>query len=70
VPAAAVIPAPIAYMYVVAVKTLVVETLIMTMGCLSEYILIVVIIILTYVGVRTCIFGIVTLRKLECFKQA
>lgn len=56
-PAAAVIPAPIAYMNVVAVKTLVVETLILTMGYLSEYILIVVIIILTYVGVNPPIYS-------------
>jgi hypothetical protein len=57
VPAAAVIPAPIAYMYVVAVKTLVVETLIMTVGYLSEYILIVVIIILTYLGGNSPIYS-------------
>ena len=49
-PAAAVIPAPIAYIKVVAVKTLVVETLIAIMGYLLEYVLIVVIIILIYVG--------------------
>jgi hypothetical protein len=48
VPAAAVIPAPIAYIKVVAVKTLVVEVLVITMGYLSEYILIVVTIILIY----------------------
>ena len=36
VPAAAVIPAPIAYIKVVAVKTLVVETLVVTMGLLSK----------------------------------
>ena len=35
-PAAAVIPAPIAYIKVVAVKTLVVETLVITMGYLSS----------------------------------
>ena len=35
-PAAAVIPAPIAYIKVVAVKTLVVETLVIIMGYLSS----------------------------------
>ena len=35
-PAAAVIPAPIAYIKVVAVKTLVVEILVITMGYLSS----------------------------------
>ena len=37
-PAAAVIPAPIAYIKVVAVKTLVVETLVVIMGYLFEYV--------------------------------
>ena len=37
-PAAAVIPAPIAYIKVVAVKTLVVEILLVKMGYLFEYI--------------------------------
>ena len=69
-PAAAVIPAPIAYIKVVAVKTLVVEVLLVKNGRL--------------VGgtichrhnsdpldvVRRAIFGAVTLSKLECFKQA
>ena len=41
-PAAAVIPAPIAYIKVVAVKTLVVETLVVRMGHLSEYVPIVI----------------------------
>ena len=36
-PAAAVIPAPIAYIKVVAVKTLVVEILLVRMGRLFEY---------------------------------
>ena len=49
-PAAAVIPAPIAYIKVVAVKTLVVETLVATMGYLFEYIPTVVTIIPIYVG--------------------
>jgi hypothetical protein len=38
VPAAAVIPAPIAYIKIVAVKTLVVEILLIRMGYLTEYI--------------------------------
>ena len=37
-PAAAVIPAPIAYIKVVAVKTLVVEILLVRMGHLIEYV--------------------------------
>ena len=41
-PAAAVIPAPIAYIKVVAVKTLVVEILLMRMSCLSENVLIII----------------------------
>ena len=69
-PAAAVIPAPIAYIKVVAVKTLVVEILVIIMGYLFEYVLIVITIIPIYAGVNSCIFGTVTLRKLECFKQA
>jgi hypothetical protein len=48
VPAAAVIPAPIAYIKVVAVKTLVVEILVATMGYLFEYIPVVAIIVLHY----------------------
>ena len=47
-PAAAVIPAPIAYIKAVAVKTLVVEVLVAVMGYLLEYILVVVAIILIY----------------------
>ncbi len=41
-PAAAVIPAPIAYIKVVAVKTLVVETLLVRTGHLIEYVLVVI----------------------------
>lgn len=41
-PAAAVIPAPIAYIKVVAVKTLVVEILLVIMGHLFEYVLVVI----------------------------
>ena len=41
-PAAAVIPAPIAYIKVVAVKTLVVETLLVRTGYLFEYVPIVI----------------------------
>ena len=52
-PAAAVIPAPIAYIKVVAVKTLVVETLVVTMGYLFEYVPIVVTIIPIYVRGNT-----------------
>jgi hypothetical protein len=71
VPAAAVIPAPIAYIKVVAVKTLVVEILLLRTGHLFG----------DCTGCHwhksdpsnrsNCwIFGAVTLRKLECFKQA
>jgi hypothetical protein len=42
VPAAAVIPAPIAYIKVVAVKTLVVEILLVRMGHLFEHVLVVI----------------------------
>jgi hypothetical protein len=42
VPAAAVIPAPIAYIKVVAVKTLVVEILLVRMGWLIEHVLVVI----------------------------
>ena len=69
-PAAAVIPAPIAYIKVVAVKTLVVETLVVIMGYLFEYVPIVTTIIPIYTRGNPCVLGIVTLRKLECFKQA
>ena len=69
-PAAAVIPASIAYIKVVAVKTLVVEILVVTMGHLIEYVPIAIAIIPIYARGNSCIFGIVTLRKLECFKQA
>ena len=41
-PAAAVIPAPIAYIKVVAVKTLVVEILLVRTGHLFEYVLVVI----------------------------
>lgn len=41
-PAAAVIPAPIAYIKVVAVKTLVVEILLVRMGHLFEHVLVVI----------------------------
>jgi hypothetical protein len=42
VPAAAVIPAPIAYIKVVAVKTLVVEILLVRTGHLFEHVLVVI----------------------------
>ena len=44
-PAAAVIPAPIAYIKVVAVKTLVVEILVVRMGHLFEHVPVVIAII-------------------------
>ena len=70
-PAAAVIPAPIAYIKVVAVKTLVVETLVVRMGHLFEYLPIVIAIIPIYSAGQTVVYSEhVTLRKLECFKQA
>ena len=54
-PAAAVIPAPIAYIKVVAVKTLVVEVLVTIMGYLFEHIPIVVIIVLHYAQGNACV---------------
>jgi hypothetical protein len=73
VPAAAVIPAPIAYIKVVAVKTLVVELQAWSGGplngvyCLTGSYLLVnrCVIHLVHWGTRTF-----TLRKLECSKQA
>ena len=56
-PAAAVIPAPIAYIKVVAVKTLVVETLVIIMGYLFEYVPIVITIILHYTQGNACVFS-------------
>jgi hypothetical protein len=53
VPAAAVIPAPIAYIKVVAVKTLVVEILLVRMGYLFEYIPIIIGINLIYSSGKT-----------------
>jgi hypothetical protein len=73
VPAAAVIPAPIAYIKVVAVKKLVVELL---QGA-TCYIFRDVFMVgpafwrrLRYFIVPVVVGGIFTLRKLECFKQA
>ena len=57
VPAAAVIPAPIAYIKVVAVKTLVVETLVVIMGYLFEYVPIVVTIIPIYTRGNSFVFS-------------
>jgi hypothetical protein len=73
VPAAAVIPAPIAYIKVVAVKKLVVELRTWTSGpphgvyCSAGFYLLVSLHALRWVcrGTRTF-----TLRKLECSKQA
>jgi hypothetical protein len=67
VPAAAVIPALIAYIKVVAVKTFVVEILLPVVGWPYGFILIVGSINLT---IWQRIFRVVTVRKLECFKQA
>ena len=69
-PAAAVIPAPIAYIKVVAVKKLVVEFLLVIMVHLFEYELLIIRINPIHSVGQTVIFGAVTLRKLECFKQA
>lgn len=55
-PAAAVIPAPIAYIKVVAVKTLVVETLVVIMGYLFEYVPIVITIIPIYTRGNSFVF--------------
>ena len=70
-PAAAVIPAPIAYIKVVAVKTLVVELLLYETGQSSDLFLVSDGIILILLKLNRC-SGVrdVTLNKLECFKQA
>ena len=60
-PAAAVIPAPIAYIKVVAVKTLVVETLVVIMGYLFEYVPIVITIIPIYTRGNSFVFSEVLL---------
>ena len=70
-PAAAVIPAPIAYIKVVAVKTLVVELLLYEtwrsydLFLVSDSIVLILQLLNRYCGIRD-----VTLNKLECFKQA
>ena len=56
-PAAAVIPAPIAYIKVVAVKTLVVEILVVIMGHLFEYVPIVTTIIPIYTRGNSLVFS-------------
>ena len=72
-PAAAVIPAPIAYIKVVAVKKLVVGFLLKTAGPPSGVYLVW---LWHSAGERTCtsvcatVSSNFTLRKLECFKQA
>ena len=68
-PAAAVIPAPIAYIKFVAVKTLVVEVLLAKVCRLIECVLIFASINPAYLAILSDI-RVVTLRKLECSKQA
>jgi hypothetical protein len=68
VPAAAVIPAPIAYIKIVAVKKLVVGFLLTALGRLYRLLLIVCWLPLVAV-LRCSLSRAVTLRKLECFKQ-
>jgi hypothetical protein len=73
VPAAAVIPAPIAYIKVVAVKKLVVELLQNAICCIFRDVFMVASAFwrrLRYFIVPAVVGGIFTLRKLECFKQA
>ena len=67
-PAAAVIPAPIAYIKVVAVKTLVVEFLL----CKQSFLMLIFVsdIFLALHHLTAVLFRNVTLSKLECFKQA
>ena len=69
-PAAAVIPAPIAYIKVVAVKKLVVGFLGKSVEC-NRVLQTLPILLLTCDGIRTG-HGLryFTLRKLECFRQA
>ena len=64
-PAAAVIPAPIAYIKVVAVKKLVVER-----GSCQFYCQLPVYKALAIKLVSVCVYQMVTLTKLECSKQA
>ena len=72
-PAAAVIPAPIAYIKVVAVKKLVVGFLLRVSHVCSQCVLVVCCILLGNVTALNCVVSVLrhfTLRKLECFKQA
>ena len=69
-PAAAVIPAPIAYIKVVAVKKLVVEILQVSAGHpIGLYFALTGIDLIHSAG-NCFMFRFVTLRKLECFEQA
>ncbi len=72
-PAAAVIPAPIAYIKVVAVKKLVVGSRVLACGTLIAVTTCLVLINRLAVDVLYWVFsvaGTFTLRKLECLKQA
>jgi hypothetical protein len=70
VPAAAVIPAPIAYIKVAAVKTLVVELLLYETRQSSDSSMFLTAFFRSCKIERFCCVGSVTLNKLECFKQA
>ncbi len=74
-PAAAVIPAPIAYIKVVAVKTLVVGFATMENGPSKERSLFILVLILFSLALGALyrvlrVAGKFTLKKLECLKQA
>ena len=70
-PAAAVIPAPIAYIKVVAVKKLVVELLQSAALCTFRGFRVCFCILAAVAGyLIVCCRRVFTLRKLECFKQA
>jgi hypothetical protein len=60
VPAAAVIPAPIAYIKVVAVKTFVVENLLIKVGWLTEY-------VPTIIGINSSIQRVILLGSRICY---
>jgi hypothetical protein len=68
VPAAAVIPAPIAYIKAVAVKTLVVESLLSIMGYLLEYIPVFAITILIMQEVRLLYIRNCYFEKIRVFQ--
>ena len=69
-PAAAVIPAPIAYIKVVAVKKFVVEILQTKSGRPFGVLYLRFVSIILSKHRQLCSFRVVTLRKLECLKQA